>query len=76
MSEELRRMMDELSGLRAELEQLRSRDGVRWLSRSQREIEIESRYRDLLHVTSRRLVDEVGFERAAEALASTMEGGE
>ena len=73
MSEELRGMMDELLMLRAELEQLRSRGGSGWLNRSSREVETEQRYRDLLHATSRRLVDEVGFERAAEVLAGSAE---
>ena len=75
MSEELRRMVDELSELRAELESVRCRAGLRWLSRSCREAEIERQYRDLLHITSRRLVDEVGFERCATILASALEGG-
>lgn len=73
MSDALQRLLSDLADLRARIERLRH--GSSLLVRSAELEEAERRYRDLLHITSRRLVDEVGFERCATILASAMEGG-
>lgn len=73
MSETLTEMVRQLVELRVEIEQLKSRASL--LTRPKRLDQAELVYRDLLHETTRQLIDECGFERAGLVLSQAMNDG-